>query len=145
MSKASSRSTSIRASDPVPQSLPLEMLPDTLAICRLPPDAAIPGWANASAAFLTVSRTPEELSVTVVQGVVPDGTRCERDYRALRVRGTLPTDLVGILLSITEPLARAGLAIFAISTYDTDYVLVKSRDIPAALEALRAAGHDVSS
>ena len=129
----------------MPLSLPLEMLPDTLAICRLPPDAAVPVWANGSAAFLTVSRTPEELSVTAVQGVVPDGTRCERDYRALRVRGTLPTDLVGILLSITEPLARAGLAIFAISTYDTDYVLVKSRDIPAALEALRAAGHDVSS
>jgi hypothetical protein len=121
------------------------MLPETLAICRLPPDAAVPPWATKSAAFLTISRTPEELSVTAVQGVVPDGTSCERDYRALRVRGTLPPDLVGILLSIAEPLARAGLAIFAISTYDTDYVLVKSRDIPAALVALRAAGHDVSS
>jgi hypothetical protein len=121
------------------------MLPDTLAICRLPPDAAVPAWATGSAAFLTISRTPDELSVTVVQGVVPDGTSCERDYRALRVRGTLPPDLVGILLSVAEPLARAGLAIFAISTYDTDYVLVKSRDIPAALVALRAAGHDVSS
>jgi hypothetical protein len=126
-------------------SLPLEMLPDTLAICRLPPDAAVPAWATGSATFLTISRTPEELSVTAVQGVVPDGTSCERDYRALRVRGTLPPDLVGILLSIAEPLARAGLAIFAISTYDTDYVLVKSRDIPAALVALRAAGHHVSS
>jgi len=65
-------------------SLPLEMLPDTLAICRLPPDAAVPAWATGSAAFLTVSRTPEELSVTAVQGVVPDGTSCERDYRALQ-------------------------------------------------------------
>lgn len=123
--------------------LPLEVLPDTLAICRLPPDAAVPPWAMAPAAFLTVSRTPEELSITAVQSAVPDGIRCERGYRALRVRGTLPPDLVGILLSIAEPLARAGLAIFAISTYDTDYVLVKARDLPAALEALRAAGHDV--
>ena len=125
--------------------LPLEVLPDTLAICRLPPDATLPAWATGGAAFLTISRTAEELSITAVQRVVPAGTRCERDYRALRVRGTLPPDLVGILLSIAEPLARAGLAIFAISTYDTDYVLVKARDLPAALEALRAAGHDVRS
>jgi hypothetical protein len=123
--------------------LPLEVLPDTLAICRLPADAAVPSWATGRAAFLTVSRTPDELSITAVQSAVPADTRCERDYRALRVRGTLPPDLVGILLSIAEPLARAGLAIFAISTYDTDYVLVKARDLPAALEALRAAGHDV--
>ena len=125
--------------------LPLEVLPDTLAICRLPADAAVPPWATGKAAFLTVSRTAEELSITAVQRIVPAGTRCERDYRALRVRGTLPPDLVGILLSIAEPLARAGLAIFAISTYDTDYVLVKARDLPAALEALRSAGHDVRS
>jgi hypothetical protein len=125
--------------------LPLEVLPDTLAICRLPADAALPSWATGTAAFVTVSRTPDELSITAVQHAVPSGVRCERDYRALRVRGTLPPDLVGVLLSIAEPLARAGLSIFAISTYDTDYVLVKARDLPAALEALRAAGHDVRS
>jgi hypothetical protein len=125
--------------------LPLEVLPDTLAICRLPADAAVPPWAAGPASFATVSRTAEELSITIVQTAVPAGVRCERDYRALRVRGTLPPDLVGILLSIAEPLARAGLSIFAISTYDTDYVLVKARDLPAALDALRAAGHDVRS
>jgi hypothetical protein len=125
--------------------LPLEVLPDTLAICRLPADAVVPSWATGQATFLTISRTSEELSITAVQSTIPPGTRCERDYRALRVRGTLPPDLVGILLSIADPLARAGLAIFAISTYDTDYVLVKGRDLPAALEALRTAGHDVRS
>jgi hypothetical protein len=123
--------------------LPLMVLPDTLAVCRLPPDAPIPLWATGASPFLTVSRTGEELSITAVQREVPDGVRCERDFRALRVRGTLSTDLVGILLSIADPLARAGLSIFAISTYDTDYVLVRSRDLVAALEALRAAGHDV--
>jgi hypothetical protein len=122
----------------------LEVLPDTLAICRLPADAALPPWASGPFPFLTVSRTAEELSITAVQRAVPAGTPCERDYRALRVRGTLPPDLVGILLSIAKPLADVGLAIFAISTYDTDYVLVKARDLPAALEALRGAGHDVS-
>jgi hypothetical protein len=125
-------------------SLPLEVLPDLLAVCRLPPDAALPEWATAPAPFLTISRTTEELSITTLQTAVPPGVRCERDYRALRVRGTLPPDLVGILLSIAEPLAQAGLSIFAISTYDTDYVLVKARDLPAALDALRRAGHKVT-
>ena len=125
-------------------SLPLELIPETLAICRLAPDAPVPTWATAPGPFLTISRTPDELSITVAQETVPAGVRCERDYRALRVRGQLPQNLVGILLSIAQPLADAGLAIFAISTYDTDYVLVKLRDLPAALNALRAAGHQVS-
>jgi hypothetical protein len=131
--------------DPKRHRLPLELLPDTLAICRLPADAAVPSWTSASGAFLTVSRTPDELSIVAVQSAVPAGTRCERDYRAVRVRGTLPTNLVGILLSIAEPLAQAGLSIFAISTYDTDYVLVKAAEVPAALAALRRAGHSVHS
>jgi hypothetical protein len=125
--------------------LPLDVLPDTLAVCRLPPDAALPAWASVPVPFLTISRTAEELSITTRQSAVPPAVHCERDSRALRVRGTLPPDLVGILVSIAEPLARAGLSIFAISTYDTDYVLVKARDLPAALEALRKAGHRVKS
>ena len=125
-------------------SLTLDLLPDTLAICRLAPDAPIPSWATAPGPFLTISRTHEELSITLAQQAVPAGIRCERDYRAIRVRGTLPPNLIGILLSIAKPLADAGLAIFAISTYDTDYVLVKLSDLPAALGALRAAGHQVS-
>lgn len=124
--------------------LPLEVLPDTLAVCRLPPDAALPPWASVPVPFLTISRTSEELSITTLQSAVPPAARCVRAYRALRVRGTLPTDLVGILVSIAEPLAQAGLSIFAISTYDTDYVLVKAPDLPAALEALRKAGHEVN-
>jgi hypothetical protein len=125
--------------------LPLTLLPDTLAICRLPAEDPLPAWASASGSFLTVSRTADELSITMVQRGVPSGVRCERDYRALRVRGSLPPNLVGILLSIAEPLAEAGLSIFAISTYETDYVLVKARDLDAALEALRKAGHQVDS
>jgi hypothetical protein len=123
--------------------LPLELLPDTLAICRLPADAPLPAWASSPAPFLTVSRSADELSIIALQSLVPDGVRCERDYQALRVKGTLPPNLVGILLSIAEPLANAGLSIFAISTYDTDYVLLKVRDVAAGLAALRKAGHEV--
>ena len=136
-----------RAQTPSPRQrphLPLELIPDTLAICRLNAGAQLPRWAEGPSAFLTVSRTAEELSITAVQRLVPADAKCERDYRALRVRGPLPLDLVGILASIAGPLAEAGLSIFAISTYDTDYVLVKSADLPAALEALERAGHRVT-
>jgi hypothetical protein len=124
--------------------LPLELLRETLAVCRLAPDAAVPAWAQGSSSFLTISRTAEELSITAVQAGVPEGVRCEREYRALRVRGPLPLDLIGVLASIADPLAAAGLSIFAISTFDTDYVLVKSKDLDAALVALERAGHRVS-
>lgn len=124
--------------------LPLVVLPETVAVCRLPAAAPIPEWASKAHAFLTVSRTSEELSVTADQAVVPEGTRCERDYRPIRVRGTLPPNLVGILLAIADPLAEAKIAIFAISTYDTDYVLVKAADLDRAIAALERAGHEVS-
>ena len=124
--------------------LPLRVLPETLAICRLPPKADIPSWAARPSAFVTISRTATELSITAKQSVVPGGTDCERDYRAFQVRGPLPLNLVGILASIAEPLAAAGLSIFAISTYETDYVLVKARDLDAAVQALERAGHQVA-
>jgi hypothetical protein len=123
--------------------LPLELLPDTLAICRLDAGAPVPGWAELSRGFLTVSRTVEELSITAVQRAVPADLPCERDYRALRVRGPLPLNLIGILAAIADPLAEAGLSIFAISTYETDYVLVKARDLELALETLERAGHQI--
>ena len=124
--------------------LPLELLPDTLAICRLDAAAPLPPWAQGRSPFLTVSRTADELSITAIQAAVPAGVSCERDYRAFRVRGPLPLNLVGILASIAEPLAEAGLSIFAISTYDTDYVLVKGRDLETAVGVLERAGHRVA-
>jgi hypothetical protein len=127
-----------------PPHLPLEVLVDTLAVCRLPADAPLPRWADGPSRFLTVSRTSEELSITAVQASVPPEVRCERDYRALRVKGPLPLDLIGVLAAIADPLAAAGLSIFAISTFDTDYVLVKARDLEPAVTALERAGHQVS-
>jgi hypothetical protein len=75
--------------------------------------------------------------------MVPADVTCVRDYRALRVRGPLPLNLIGILAAIADPLADAGLSIFAISTYDTDYVLVKAQDLETALGVLKRAGHQV--
>jgi hypothetical protein len=105
----------------------------------------VPAWATGSSHFLTVSRTTDELSITTLEATVPADLRCERGYRAFRVRGPLPLDLIGILASIADPLAEAGLSIFAISTYETDYVLVKGHDLEAAVRALRRAGHQVAT
>ena len=124
--------------------LPLELLPDTLAICRLDAADPVPDWTQQSVGFLTVSRTAEELSITALQRAVPPGVRCERDYRALRAPGPLPLNLVGILAAIADPLADVGLSIFAISTYETDYVLVKAHDLDVALETLGRAGHEIT-
>jgi uncharacterized protein len=123
--------------------LTLELLPETLAICRLAADSPVPAWTSSPGNFLTISRTPEELSITAIQTAVPAQVKCERDYRGFRVRGPLAMDLVGILASIADPLAEAKISIFAISTYDTDYVLVKAADLDTAVDVLQRAGHQV--
>ncbi len=137
---------SIAEAQTVPQRphLPLEVLPDTLAVCRLDAQAAAPAWASAPTGFTTISRTHDELSITAVQHIIPVEIQCERDYRALRVRGPLPLNLIGVLAAIAEPLAQAGISIFAISTFDTDYVLVKARDLEGAVAVLERAGHRVT-
>ena len=124
--------------------LPLTLLVQPLAICRLAPDAPVPEWATRASEFLTVSRTADELSITTVESNVPSTARCERDYRAFRVQGPLPLNLVGILASMANPLAEAGISIFAISTYETDYVLVKAAVLDSAVAVLRRAGHTIT-
>lgn len=121
--------------------LSLAVLPGKLAVCRLPPEAPLPAWASGS--FLCVTRTAEELSVVVAQERVPPGVECQREFRALRVEGKLDFSAVGILAALARPLAEAGISILAISTFDTDYVLVKQGELGRALAALRAAGHTV--
>ena len=104
----------------------------------------MPPWVAAADRFATISRTRDELSITAVQSAVPADVRCERDYRALRVRGPLPLNLIGVLASVAGPLADARISIFAISTFDTDYVLVKGTDLDKAVATLTRAGHHVT-
>jgi hypothetical protein len=93
--------------------------------------------------FCAVTRTPEELSIVVRQDAVPEGVTAEHDWCLLKVEGVLDFGLVGILASLTEPLAQACISLFALSTYDTDYIMVKSATFEAAVAALQAAGHEV--
>lgn len=120
----------------------LSLLPTPLAVCRLDAGAAIPAWADAGE-FFTASRTPHELSIVCAEAAVPEEVRAERGWRACGVRGTLDFSLTGVLLSLAQPLAAAGISIFAISTFDTDYVLVKQESLAVAIAALRGAGHEV--
>ena len=123
--------------------LTLVVLADQFAICRLAPDAAVPAWAW-HGAFVSVTRTAEELSIVCDEAAVPEAVApVERGWRALRVAGALDFALVGILARLSAPLAEAGISIFAISTFDTDYLLVRAADLAAAIEVLGAAGHDV--
>jgi hypothetical protein len=105
----------------------------------------VPGWAAAQpgAALHAVVRTPAEVTVICSADAVPDGVRAERGWRALAVEGPLDLALTGVLVALLEPLARAGIAIFAVSTFDTDHVLVRADRLDDAIAALRAAGHRV--
>ncbi len=120
----------------------LTILLDTFAICRLDFNAAIPAWATACS-FCSITRTAEELSIVCLQSLVPDGIKCERDWRCLQLAGPIPFTMVGVLASLVQPLALAGVSVFAVSTFDTDYLLVKAGDLARSVEALRACGYAV--
>ncbi len=122
--------------------LTLVPVPGIFAVCKLPRDAPPPPWADRGP-FSSVTRTADGLSVVCRQSAVPAGVRCERGWRCLRVAGTLDFSLVGVLAALLGPLAEAGVSGFTVSTFDTDYLLVKGRDFLRAQEALRRAGHTV--
>ena len=124
--------------------LSLTVLPSPLALCRLSADAEVPSWTAAARTFLTISRTPTELSIVADEVALPAGLRAERGYRALRVEGPLPLELVGVMAALATPLAAAGVPIFTIATYDTDYVLVPGAALGRAVAALAGAGHRVA-
>jgi hypothetical protein len=126
----------------IAQQFRLIVLPGAFAVCRLPAGAVPPAWA-VGGEFWSVARTTEELSVVCSQEAVPEGVRCERGWRVLRVAGTLDFALVGVLTALLAPLAAAGIAVFCLSTFDTDYLLVRETDLARAMEALTGAGHAI--
>ena len=123
--------------------LNLTLLPNTFAVSRFAPDAPIPDWATTAPVF-SITRTEEELSIVAPESVTPDDVRAERGWRALKLEGPFDFALTGVLASVLQPLADARVSIFAISTFDTDYVLVRFESLNYAISALRAAGHRVA-
>ena len=120
----------------------LDLMPGAYAICRWSADATLPDWAY-QGGFVSVTRTPAELSAVCAFDAVPPGTVSEGPWRIFAVRGPLDFALTGVMASLAAPLAAGGVSIFAISTYDTDYALVRADKLDRAVEALRAAGHRI--
>ena len=122
--------------------LVLAVLPGAYAVCRLGPQEPIPAPLLAPT-FVAIVRTAEELSIVCPERVAPETARVERGWRCLRVTGSLPFEATGILASLAAPLAEAKIPIFAISTFDTDYLLVKEARLEHALTVLEATGHTI--
>ncbi|HEX8408796.1 MAG TPA: ACT domain-containing protein [Thermoanaerobaculia bacterium] len=122
--------------------LRIAILPHRLAVCRLAPDAPLPSWIAGT--FTSVTRTDEELSVICDDDAVPADVKAERGWRALRVLGPIPFEVTGVAAALVSPLAAAGISVFLLATFDTDYLLLKDEVFARALDVLRAAGHDVS-
>ena len=120
--------------------LSLTLLSQRLAVCRLDAGAPLPPWAN-QGVFVSITRTPEELSLVCPEEAVPDHVLSERGWCCFRVAGPLAFSLTGVLVALAGPLAEARISIFAISTYDTDYLLVREQDLDGAQQILRQAGH----
>jgi hypothetical protein len=131
----------------LPHNLKFRVLEEPLAVCRLASDAPIPTWALQEK-FFCVARARDELSIVCPEKAcaasqMPDGAAIERGWIALQLEGPFPFSMTGVLASVLQPLADARVSVFAISTFDTDYVLIKHADVERALTALAAAGHEM--
>jgi hypothetical protein len=123
--------------------LSLTVLPGRYAVCRLPADAAAPPLLP-TAGLLSVTRTSDETSIVCVEAGAPAGAQVENGWRAIVIAGPLDFALTGVLASLAGPLAAADVSIFALSTYDTDYILVRADQLETAAAALRQAGHELA-
>ncbi|MFJ7215486.1 ACT domain-containing protein [Amycolatopsis sp. NPDC098790] len=126
--------------------LAIDVRPGDYAVVRLPADAPVPAelLAPGEPAFVSVTRTPEELSIICPAGREPDGGTAEDGWRLLSVRGPLEFTLTGIIAALASELAAAGVALFSMSTFDTDHILVRGTDLDHAVKALRESGHEVA-
>jgi hypothetical protein len=122
--------------------LTMKLLNQKYSVCRLDKNNSIPNWAI-EGDFFSITKTEDELSIVCLQENIPDGIKCEKDWRILKVEGPLDFSLVGILASISNLMAQSQISIFALSTYDTDYILVKENNIEAAICTLTSNNYDV--
>ena len=124
------------------RSFELSLLAETFTICHLAADAAVPEWAT-QGQFFSITRTSEELSVIAESALVPERLRTEVSWRVMKVHGPFDFSEVGVLAALVQPLAAAGVSVFAVSTLDTDYLLVQRSQLREAVTGLRNAAHRV--
>ncbi|WP_077618234.1 ACT domain-containing protein [Bacillus sinesaloumensis] len=124
----------------------LKILDLTFSVVKLPPTETLPLWALNSHVF-SITRTDEELSIVCSSECIPMNESfidVEDDWKCIKVEGVLDFSLTGILSSLANPLAENNISIFAISTYNTDYLLIKSHSIEKAKVVLENEGHIIS-
>ncbi len=122
------------------QTLKLRVLPHRYALCKLDAGAPIPEWVGGGD-FVSITKSADELSIIDVESGVPVDVESDRGWRCLKVDGPLAFTMIGILASLATPLADGGISLLSVSTYDTDYLLVKEANLDDALAILRREGH----
>lgn len=125
---------------------PLTLLREGFAVCKMDPDALAPAdLLEMDGPFVSVTRTADELSVVCPEDDVPAGAvQVERGFRAFRLEGPVPFTTIGVVSGLTRPLAEAGISVFVVSTFDTDYLLVKAEAAQRAARLLGRAGFSVA-
>lgn len=126
---------------------PLLLLAETFAVCKLDPDADMDVLDEvlAASSFASVTRTSDELSLVCAEDDVPAAAlKVERGFRAFQLQGPVPFTTVGVVSGLAKPLAEAGISVFVVSTFDTDYLLVKQASMGRASKLLSAAGYEVA-
>jgi hypothetical protein len=125
-----------------PRKLKFRLLPGLFAVVRLAPEALVPEWAT-KGDFTSITRTADELSIVCPADNIPEDVDAGLRWICLKLEGPFPFSQTGVLLSFIEPLSNNGVPIFAISTYDTDYVLISKEHIDRAVDLLREAGYEL--
>lgn len=123
----------------------LLLLSERFAVCRLAPYLDVPDWAWQGKQLASVTFTDDELSIVCPDQYVPSDILCEKGWIAFKVQGPLDFSLTGVLSSLLQPLAANQVSIFALSTFDTDYILLKETQLEKARTLLEQAGHLIES
>ena len=116
--------------------LTLSILPEKIGICHFDKNSPIPDWALERTNFTSITRTMDELSITLPQEKIPGGVMAERDWRAFKLEGDVELASIGIIAALAKPLAEAGISIFNVSTYETNYILVEEKNLEKAKNIL---------
>jgi hypothetical protein len=129
--------------NPISKKLKLTSLPGNFSIFQIDPVIGIPLWAQ-QGEFFSITQAADELSIVCEDKYIPDSINREKNWRVLKIEGPFNFDEIGILNSITTPLARANISLLAVSTFNTDYILIQDSHFIEVVDILKNDGHKVS-
>lgn len=118
------------------EKLILTLLPDKLGVCRMERGVPLQELPQFDSGFYSVTRTADETSLVCSEELIPASIPSEKNFRIFKVEGPLEFGLTGILASLLKPLADAGIPVFTLSTYDTDYLMIKEENLKRAVRVL---------